>query len=315
MIKFLKILWNFLNSKVFLYIIVALIAIWLINTCSNNKDLKRDKIINEQNIAALNDSIKMEKKKNGEIKASITSYVSSLDELKKLNRDLYNDVKQQKNDIISLNKTLIRLEQDTKSLSEHVTKINKIPNKVDDSTYTIDWELRYNWDKSGNVDIDTINSDINKRTKNYDIYKGTTKIKLSFDGNVIKIMQNKIYLDLPIDSIINKNIIYNSLTVNNLGTDILSRRTQIDLKFGHEVVDKKIKFFVESKYPGFSVESMSGYFIDPTESKEIKQLMKKPQWFPGYWSLGLGASSGYNILTGKPYLGLGVNVSYTLYQW
>ena len=134
MIKFLKILWNFLNSKVFLYIIVALIAIWLINTCSNNKDLKRDKIINEQNIAALNDSIKMEKKKNGEIKASITSYVSSLDELKKLNRDLYNDVKQQKNDIISLNKTLIRLEQDTKSLSEHVTKINKIPNKVDDST-------------------------------------------------------------------------------------------------------------------------------------------------------------------------------------
>ena len=128
-------------------------------------------------------------------------------------------------------------------------------------------------------------------------------------------MQNKIYLDLPIDSIINKNIIYNSLTVNNLGTDILIRRTQIDLKFGHEVVDKKIKFFVESKYPGFSVESMSGYFIDPTESKEIKQLMKKPQWFPGYWSLGLGASSGYNILTGKPYLGLGVNVSYTLYQW
>lgn len=298
-LKIFKGIWNFLNSKVFLYIVIIAIAIWLANTCSSNHDLKIDKKLAEQNLAAKNDSILMEKKKNGEMKGSITAYVSSIDSLKNLNRGLYDQVKEQKSEVISLTNTVIQLKQDTADLRKHLRSVLGPVIKLNDSTYTMDWELRYNWDDN-----------------NFDIFKGKTKIEVSFNNNTITSIKAKILLnDLPIDSIFNKKMLYSAMLIRQLDTRLTERTSQINLTFGEEVKDNKLRVFIESKYPGFSVKSMEGYFIDPNTDPYIKSLMKKRQFLPGTWSFGVGASSGYNILTAKPYLGVGVNVSYTLYQW
>ena len=63
-LSFLKGIWTFLNSKVFLYVVIIGIAIWLMSMCGSNHDLKIDKKLADQNIAALTDQVKIEKKKN-----------------------------------------------------------------------------------------------------------------------------------------------------------------------------------------------------------------------------------------------------------
>lgn len=297
MIKFLNGIWSFLNSKIFMYIIIVVIGIWLLNTCSNNKDLKSQKIIDDQNISALTDIIKIEKRKNGEYHASIDGFIASESELKKLNIDLYNKVNDQNGKVLSLNATILKLQQDTTILKQYIKKLLGKPIKLTDSTYRIPWELQFNWDKK-NTAVDTIN------TKNYDIFNGYSDIEL----NVTSVLLDSI-------SKLNRELLLKSFSVKHLNTEFLSRTTQIDLTFGQEVVDNKLKIFIESKYPGFTVESLSGVLIDPNTNPYIKQLIKKKHWFPNTWSFGIGTSMGYNIIGGNPYMGIGVNLTYNIYEW
>jgi len=299
MFNILKKIWEFLNSKVFLYIIIIAAIIWLTNMCSSNHDAKIDKKIADQNIEALKDSVLMEKKKNGEIKGSKAAFISSLDSLKNLNRGLYKQIKDQKTEVISLSNAVIQLKQDTAILRAKLRSTLDPTIKLNDSTYLLGWELRYNWD-----------------SLNYDVFKGTTKVEISFNNSSIKVIETKIILnDLPLDSIFSKKLLYDAMAVKQTDTRLVGRTSQISLTFGQEVVKDKLRIFIQSKYPGFDVKSMEGYFIDPNTDPYIKSLMKKRQWFPGTWNFSLGSSLGYNILTGKPYFGVGASFGYTFYQW
>jgi outer membrane protein W len=60
---------------------------------------------------------------------------------------------------------------------------------------------------------------------------------------------------------------------------------------------------------------MKGWMIDPNTDPDIKKLMKKKKWIPNTFSVGFGPSIGYNLLTFKPYLGVGVNINYNILQW
>ena len=161
------------------------------------------------------------------------------------------------------------------------------PIKLSDSTYMIPWTLRYDWD-----------------SLNYDIYKGQTQVGINIkSGFMWK------------DGMTNSYLLNNALTFKHYGTSLTERTSQMELTFGQKIEKKQLRIFVNTNYPGFTAKSLEGVLIDPNTNSYIKQLMKKKQWFPGTWSVGVGPSVGYNFLNGKPYFGAGVHLNYNILQW
>lgn len=289
-IKFFKGFWNFLNSRVFLYILLIIAFLFIAKTCSDYREEKREHTIDEQNYDAAHDSLRIERTKSGALEVSISEYILSEKELKEQNSALYKAIKDEKGKVISLAQIVFQLKQDSANLRKHINYLESLmsqPIQINDSTYSMDWEMTYDWD-----------------TVNYDIYKGRTYIGAKINDNFIW-EQGMTSHDLLTDGI----------TFKHYKTELLSKTSQIKLTFGQKVENGKLRVFVETDYPGFTPQSLQGVLIDPNTSSYLKQLMKKKQWFPNTWSVGGGPSFGYNILTGKPYVGVGVNLNYTIYQW
>jgi hypothetical protein len=240
--KILKAIWNFLNSKVFGYVVVIILVLFLANQCKRNSDLKRDNKIKEQNLAAATDSINSYKNKNGELVSEKAVWILTEKQLKKENKDLYDKVKDQKGEIISLNHVVFGLKQDTSILHDTIRYLKAVigkPVQLDKTTWSLPWELNYRWDVSG---------------KNWDRFVGHTVVQ--------------------VDTI--------NFKVEHKTTQLDDRRGQIDLVFGEKVVDGKFNVYVTTNYPGLSPTSMAGYFVDPNSNKEIQSLIKKDHWFTGF---------------------------------
>lgn len=286
--KFLKGLWTFLNSKVFQYGLVILLVLFLLKTCGSEKNLKRENKIQEQNIAAANDTIKKEKTKNGKYEYTIAGYVASKKELEDVNSNLSKEVNQEKGKVLSLNKLVFQLKQDTTELRKHLRNIVvEQPIKLNDSAYIIPWSMNYTWD-----------------SLNYDNFIGQTKVGITIKPGFI--LKNKS----------NSDILNNGILLKHYNTELISRESQMDLIFGQKVEDKQLRIFARTNYPGFNPKSLEGVLIDPNTNPYIKSIMKKHKiLFPNTWTLGVGTSSGYNLFNAKPYLGVGVNLTYNIYQF
>lgn len=282
----IKGIYSFLTSKTFLVILVLVVILMLGRSCARTRDAQRIIDINNQNIAALTDEIKVEQRKNGRLELSIAGFVMAEKDLKKVNEDLYNEVKNQKGRVLSLNKIIMQLRQDTSELRTHINYLESImgqPIQINDSTFQIPWLLKYDWDPT-----------------NFDVYNGQTFVGLNIKpGYTWK------------DAIASNDVI----ALTHYKTEMVDRLSQVDLVFGQKIEDKQLRVFVTTKYPGFTASSLSGVLIDPNTNPYIKDLMKKKKWFPNTWSVGVGPSVGYNVLSSKIYLGIGINVNYNLLQW
>jgi len=168
--QIIKIIWNFVNSNLFIYTLAILFIIILAQMCENNRNLKNELSIYKQNQYALTDTIKNEELKNGALQSSINGFISSEKELKDLNKTLYNDLKIQKGKVISLSHVILILKQDSTELSNYlVNSNNSKPIKENDSTFILPWYLSYKYDSS-----------------NYDIFNGLTKIRFKkIDNSII----------------------------------------------------------------------------------------------------------------------------------
>ena len=288
---------NFFRSKTFLVIVVVVIALGFGRSCAKIRDLERQNHIKEQNIIALKDTVRMERTKSGTLEATVAGYISSERALKKLNADLYKEVQDQKGNVISLNKIVFQLKQEASELRKHINYLESImsqPIQLNDSVYCIPWQLNYDWDST-----------------NFDIYKGETTIGIVARQVVpLSILKGGKPLIYQFDNTFN-----GLFDLKHYNTEVIERTTQIDMSFGQEIVDDRLRVFVTTKYPGFTAMSMQGWMIDPNTDPDIKKLMKKKKWIPNTWSVGGGPSFGYDVLTGKPYLGIGVNINYNLLQW
>lgn len=289
-------IYSFLTSKLFLIIVVLILFIFIGRSCANSRDLERIRDIQEQNIAALTDEIKTEKTKSGKLENTIAGYIVSEKDLKKLNEDLYNEVKDQKGRVISLNKTVIQLRQDTNDLRKHINYLRSImsqPIQINDSTYSIDWQLSFDWD-----------------SVNFDVFNGKTYVKI-----IPKPDAPRFTWDRAVNSS-NFNTIFNeSFTLGHYKTEITDRFSQMELVFGQKIENDQLRIFVSTNYPGFTTTSLEGVLIDPNTNKDIQDLLKKKKWLPNTWSVGVGPSFGYNILSNKIYLGIGASINYTILQW
>ena len=71
--------------------------------------MKRQNLINKQNISALNDSVTMHKKKNGDNQGTINGLIATEKELRGLNKDLSKEVDEQTGKVVSLSKSVLKL--------------------------------------------------------------------------------------------------------------------------------------------------------------------------------------------------------------
>jgi len=268
-----KKIWSFIKSKIFIAIIIIGLIILNAMQCSRIKELKRQQDISDQNNIALNDSIKYEKQKNGDLQASIAIYIASEKELKDLNRDLYDRIKEQDGRIISLGEAIVQLKQDSAILARYLVEKEKIISdlkKVDENTYVAPWSLRYQYD-----------------SLNFDVFTGRTYIGVSLKD---------------------------SLKLYHLDTELIKRLTQIDLIWGQKVEKGQYRVFLQSGYPGFTAAQLQGVLIDPNTNRDIKRLIKEKHWFPGF-TIGLGATGGFNITTGKYGLVVGPTITWNIYKF
>jgi hypothetical protein len=267
-------LWTFLNSRVFVIILVVVLLMFAAAQCKKMVDKDREIAINEQNIAALTDSLKYEKNKNGDWEISKSIFISTIDGLKKLNEDLWKRVNAQGGDIVSLTHTVIRLKQDSAELAQHVDRLKIYIGeleKIDTNHFEAPWTLPYKYDNN-----------------NFFSVKGRTRIGV--------LRQNPLYL------------------VHDT-TYLTGFENQIDITFGEEIVKDKLRVYITSAFPGFSVKSMDGWMIDPATNPLLKKLInKKEHWFTGF-GVGPNVSLGWNVLQAKPALIIGVGLHYNIYEF
>lgn len=103
-------IWGFISDpkkRQFLLIVAAVVAcLFWFKSCQRQHDLeneaKREKAISEQNIRALTDSLRFVKNKAGDIEAVKSSFVTKVQDLEKLNKDLYTELKKEIGTVRSL---------------------------------------------------------------------------------------------------------------------------------------------------------------------------------------------------------------------
>lgn len=272
-IKVLKGVWAFLNSRIFVIILIVLLMIIGVGECKRIFALKTDVNTHDQNISALTDSLKFERTKNGALLVSVDGYIATEKDLKLLNKSLWDEVTAQKGKVISLTNLIVVLKQDSTELAKTIDKLNTIigsMQKINDSTFAAPWTLAFTYDSA-----------------NYDVFKGRTQIGIAS---------------------------MNPLILRHKNTYMLNRKTQIELTWGEKVEKGKLRIFVQSNYPGFTVKSMEGVLIDPKNNPLFKDLMTKRHWFSGF-GVGPNISAGWNILEAKPAVTIGVGLHYNIYEW
>lgn len=277
--KLLKKAWNFINSKVFGYIIVALLVLSLFHTCNKKNEAEYERKKSKQNIEALRDSVKNYKNKWGETVAEKKIFVTRNDELKDINSYLKDELDKTEGKVSTLNRVVIKLRQDTTDLNKLIDSLTSELGEpiVTDSNITFDWKLQYTYDKD-----------------NYDVFSGRSVLKYNI------LLKDK----EPI------------LSVSQKDTRIVNRETSISLVWGQRIKDKKMQVYVRSPYPGFSAEKLDGLMIDPHTNPIINELLGREtsKWFTGF-SVGVGVMPFYNFNTSQLDIAIGPVVGYNIFKF
>jgi hypothetical protein len=284
--KFFKAIWAFINSKFLGYLVAVILVIWMATTCQRLQRANQDLDNANQNNSALTDTIKKEKLKTGELQFSINGFIGSIEDLRKINKGFADEIDKQKGKVISLNRIVILLRQDTTDLRRYIDSLKLLleePIKINDTTYLINWTLPYTYDST-----------------NYDIFKGQTRIGLTAAKNdfVPVIFAEDGSFTLP-------EIDFSKIDVTHESTEMLSRVTQIELVWGQKWEKGKLRVFANSKYPGFNVANLQGVLLDAP---------KRPHWFTGF-SVNFGIMPTYDFTQGRPTMLIGPSFGYTIYQW
>lgn len=117
---------------------LVLVIMFYFRSCQKQdmlrEEMKRQQLINEQNNRALTDSVHYLKNREGDIEAIKSSFVSKLEDLEKLNADLYKEVKSEFGKVNSLIKGIVTIDPGTVSMS------NDLINYPDGITHGLKFE-------------------------------------------------------------------------------------------------------------------------------------------------------------------------------
>ena len=267
----LKAIWTFLNSRLFLIILIVLILLFALGEYQKIRTLKREVTLYEQNQNALTDSLRFERERNGNLLVSIDGYISSEKELKEINKNLFDEVRGQRGKVLMLTNTIISMREDSVALADAI-----------DSLGVIIGELKQNGDKY------TAPWSITRKYDEHNFFK--------VEGSTVVQVTNKEPFQMRHDTT------YLSLYEN-----------RISITYGQKIEDDKLRIYIQSKYPGFTVESMEGVLIDPNEWPSVFKPTKR-HWFTGF-GVGPNITMGYDFINSKPALVVGVGLHYNIYEW
>lgn len=135
------------------------------------KILELESFTKENNIKALNDTVRAEKNKIGQLQYTKQSLIADRDNISLLNKKLGDEVKNQKGQIIFLNSTVAKLKTDTSKVVIHDIQ------KISDSEYVITGSMENIYDSF-----------------NYRSVKFNSKIKVDSNRNVT-VMNSKMEKD------------------------------------------------------------------------------------------------------------------------
>ena len=88
---------------------------------------------------------------------------------------------------------------------------------------------------------------------------------------------------------------------------------QIDVSYGQKIEGNRLRVFIQSEYPGFTIEAMEGVLIDPDEWPSVFKPTKR-HWFTGF-GVGPNIVMGYDFLGQKPAFVVGLGIQYNIYEW
>ena len=245
--KFLEKLWKFINSKIFGYIIILVFAALFIGTCGRNSSIKEENARKDQNMSALNDTIKTERLKNGDLLVSIDGYIGDATDLKEFNEGLAKQIKKEKGKVVTLNNIVFQLKQDSADLQENLAELKskyEKPEQVNDSTWNVDWLLSYVYDST-----------------NFDIFNGRTQVGIRGPEKYFK-----------------------DITLTHNKTWMLNRQSQIGLTWGQKYdEDGKLKVFAQTSHPAFQAQLLEGTYVDfPKKRHWFTGFGVGPQLSVGY---------------------------------
>ena len=133
-----KFLFDEKRIKIVLIIAVVALAMLLFRSCNEKnriqREAKREQLIYEQNQRALNDTIRKVKNKAGEIESVKSSFLAKMEDLEKLNRELYEESKKEIGNLKSLIKTQVVVQTEPISVS------NDLVRYPDGRTYGLSFE-------------------------------------------------------------------------------------------------------------------------------------------------------------------------------
>jgi hypothetical protein len=258
-------MWKLLNSRLIGYVILGILALFLIGTCSRNSGLKDDIERQKNNIYALTDTIRNQRTSSGELRASIQGYIANAKELEAYNKELADQVKAETGKVITLNNIVFRLQQDTAQLKQYIDSLLTIihdPVQVNDSTWYIDWTLSYTYDAN-----------------NYDRYSGRTVVGVIGDSALLK-----------------------DIKLSHNGTSLLNRDSQMKITWGQTMEGKGLRVFAQTAHPAFKAQLLEGVYVDyGTKRRWFTGFGVGPQAGTG-WSfiqgkptLYLGIGVQYNV--------------------
>lgn len=132
-----------------LIVAIVLLAFLNLKQCNDSKSIKANNNLYLSNLKALNDTVKLEKDKAGQIEFSKQSLIAENGSLKELNKNLDDQVKKEKGKVIYI-------ESSTGEVNDTPKTINYVLDKISDTEFSITSNLDVYYDSNNHRNFDVI---------------------------------------------------------------------------------------------------------------------------------------------------------------
>jgi hypothetical protein len=110
----LKSIWSWItnprNQSAVLFLAGVVLAILFLRGCNQQERLEAELRMKENNLIAMKDTVRIEKTKSGELQYVKTAFMADMNDLKELNRDLYDKVKDQESQVFYISQIAAQIQ-------------------------------------------------------------------------------------------------------------------------------------------------------------------------------------------------------------
>ena len=122
------------RKDIVLVVAIAILLLLLFRQCSSNADLKSQMFIQNHNLDALKDTVRLQKNKEGEDMYVRKTLLASKKNLEDLNKNLADELKRIKGDVIVIHDVETVVKTDTQYVNNYLTV-------YPDGSYSLDWKF------------------------------------------------------------------------------------------------------------------------------------------------------------------------------